>query len=136
MVIVFCPAQPLPLLSASKITHQPRVEVANAPPGMPEWVFAEVAPQIEVDPLKVVCRVVWNEHNRASRSQPFPELTEGVLRAVDTMKCLHTPFPKRVDIDCAELRHVTDGGRSNPEGRFAVNNDQSTYWWTPDVSGL
>jgi hypothetical protein len=58
MVIVFCPTQPLPLLSASKITHQTRVEVGNAPPGMPERVFAEVTPEIEVDPLEVVRRIV------------------------------------------------------------------------------
>jgi len=36
MVIVLCSTQTLPLLSASKITHQSCIEVGDPSPGMPE----------------------------------------------------------------------------------------------------
>jgi hypothetical protein len=42
-----------------------------------------------------------------------------------------TAFPKRVHVDGAELRHVTDGRRTDAEWRFAINNDQSSHRASP-----
>jgi hypothetical protein len=66
MMIVLRPSQPFPLLSAPKITDQSGVEVGNAPARMPERVLPEVAPEVEIDPLEVVRRVVRNEHHRST----------------------------------------------------------------------
>src|ERR1700730_6561345 len=47
MVIVLRSTEPLPFLSASKITDEPRVEVGYASPGMHKRILSEVAPEIE-----------------------------------------------------------------------------------------
>ena len=127
MVIVFRPPQTLPLLCASKVAHQPCVVVGDPSSGMPERVLSKVAPEIEVDPLEVVGWIVRHEHDRAPRVQPFTELPERVFRAVDAVKCLHAPIPKRVDVDSTELRHVADRGGSDAERRFAVNDNQMAH---------
>ena len=127
VVIVLRPLQTLPLLSASKVAHHPCVEVGDASPGMPERVLPEVAPEVDVDPLKVVGRVVRDEHDGLPEVEPFQELLERVLRAVDATERFHPLIPKFVDIDGAELRHVTNRGRADAEGRFAVNNDRIAH---------
>src|SRR6266849_3905895 len=58
MVIVLRSPETLPLLSASKITDEPRVEVGYASTGMPKGILSDIAPEVEVDPLKVVGRIV------------------------------------------------------------------------------
>ena len=82
MMIVLRSAKTLPLLSAAEITDQPCVEIGDASSGMPERVRTEIAPEVEVYPLEVVCRVVRNEHDRHPGSQPFSELPERVLVAI------------------------------------------------------
>ena len=56
MMIVLRSAETLPFLSAAKIAHQPSVEVGDSSPGMPKRVFAEVPPEVEIDPLEVSTR--------------------------------------------------------------------------------
>ncbi len=58
VVIVLRPSQALPFLRGSKIAHQSCVVVGYPSSGMPEGILSEVAPEIEVDPLEVVGRVV------------------------------------------------------------------------------
>ena len=134
MMIVLRSAQTLPLLRAAEITDQPSVEVGDASAGVPERVLAEVAPEVEVDPLEVVGRVVRDEHDRHPRCEPLAELAERVLGAVRAVERLGAPVSKRVDVDGAELRHVAHRRRADAERRFAVNNDQSSHRaspWTP-----
>ena len=45
-------AETFPLLSAAKIADQPCVEIGGASSGMPERVLAEIAPEVEIDPLE------------------------------------------------------------------------------------
>src|SRR3990167_4636884 len=58
VMIVFGPPQTLPLLCVAKVANQSSVEVADAAAGVPERVLAEIPPEVEVDPLEVVGRVV------------------------------------------------------------------------------
>src|SRR5687768_18332242 len=118
MMIVLRPSQPLPLLRAPEITDQSGVEVGNAPTRMPERVLADIAPEVEVDPLEVVRGIVRNEDHRHPGRQPFPELTERVLRAIGAVERLDPTVPKGVDVNGAELGHITDGGGSDAEGCF------------------
>ena len=97
MVVVLRSTQTLPFLSASKIANEPRVEVGNASSGMPERVLAEIAPEVEIDPLEVVRRVVRNEHHRHPGSQPLPELPERVLGAVGAVERLDPTVLKGLD---------------------------------------
>src|SRR5712691_5939941 len=135
MMIVLRSAETLPLLSATEITRQPSVEVGDSSPGMPKRVFAEVPPEVKIDPLEVVRRVVRHEHYWHPRSQPFSELPERVLGAVRTVECLDAPVPKGVHVNRTELRHIADRGRADAEGRFAVNNDQNSHRATPSRVG-
>src|SRR5437867_4390045 len=127
MMIVLRSTETLPLLSAAEITDQPCVEIGDASSGMPERVLAEIAPEVEVDPLKVVRWVVRNEHDRHPRRQPFPELTERVLRGIGAVKRFDPAIPERVHINRTKLCHVADGGRSDAEGCFAVNDNQGSH---------
>jgi hypothetical protein len=108
MMIVLRPSQPFPLLSVPEITDQSGVEVGNAPTRMPERVLADITPEVEVDPLEVVRRIVRNEDHRHPRRQPFPELTERVLRAIGAVERLDPTVLKGVDVNGAKLRHVAD----------------------------
>src|SRR5262245_29968542 len=108
MVIVLCSAQLLPRLRGLEIANQTGVEVANPSPGMTERVRSEVPPKIEVDPLEVVSGIVRHKHNRHARLEPFFELTERLLRAVDPMERFDPSILERVDIDRTELAHVSD----------------------------
>ena len=107
MMIVLRSAETLPLLSAAEIANH-GVEVGDPSARMPKRVLAEIAPEVEIDPLEVVRRVVRNEHHRHPRSQPFPELPERVLGAVGAVERLDPTFLKGVDVNGAKLRHVAD----------------------------
>jgi hypothetical protein len=54
MMIVLGSAKTLPFLRTVKIADEPCVEISDPSPGVPKRVHAEVAPEIEVDPLEVV----------------------------------------------------------------------------------
>ena len=120
MMIVFRPSQSLPILRASEITNQAGVEVGDAPARMAKRIFAEVAPEVKVDPLEVVRQIVRNEDHWHPRRQPFPELPERVLRAIGAVECFDPTVPQCVDVNGAKLRHVADGGRADAEGCFAA----------------
>src|SRR5262249_48117903 len=111
MMIVLRSAEPLPSLRVSEIADQSRVEVGDAPPRMSERVLSEVAPEVEVDPLEVVRRIVRDEDDGLARVQPFTEPAERLLGAVDAVERLLAAFPKRVHVDGAELRHVANRRR-------------------------
>src|SRR6266545_2292325 len=58
MMIVLGPTQTLPLLGASEVTDESCVEIGDPSSRMAERILSEVAPEVEVDPLKVVGRIV------------------------------------------------------------------------------
>ena len=58
MMIVLGPTQTLPLLGASEVTDESCVEIGDPSSRMAERVLSEVAPEVEVDPLKIVGRIV------------------------------------------------------------------------------
>src|SRR6516162_4480232 len=121
VMIVLGSPQALPLLGAAKIADQPGVEVGDASAGVPERVLAEVAPEVKVDPLEVVGRIIRAEDNGLPRYEPIAELAERLLGAVRAMERLGTALSKRVDVNCAELGHVAHGRCAHAEGRLAVN---------------
>src|SRR5437870_11051043 len=127
MMIVLRSTQTLPPLRASEIPYQSRIEVGDPSPRVTKRVRTEVAPEVEIDPLKVVGRIVRNEYDRAPGLQPFPELPKCLLRTVGAMKGFHPAISKGVDIHRTELRHVSDGGRSDAERRFTIDDDQATH---------
>src|SRR5262245_13503263 len=90
VMIVLGPPQALPLLGAAKIADQPGVEVGDASAGVPERVFAEVAPRVEVDPLEVVGRIIRDEDNGLPRFEPIAELAKRLLGAARAMERLGT----------------------------------------------
>lgn len=95
VMIVLGPPQSLPLLRAAEVADQASVEVGDTPAGVPERVLAEVAPEVEIDPLKVVGRVVRDEDNRLPRFEPLAELAERLLGAVRAVEGLGAPFSRR-----------------------------------------
>src|SRR5688572_10620983 len=92
MMIVLRSAETLPVLRLVKIANQPSVDVGDSSSGMPERVHAEVAPEVEVDPLEVVRRIVRYEHDRAPRFEPLTKLRERILRTVCPVERLRATF--------------------------------------------
>src|ERR1700680_2614666 len=93
MMIVLRPPQTLPLLSAPKISHKPCVEVGDAAPGVSERVLSEVAPEVEIDPLEVVSRIVRHEHDGHPGGQPLQELAKRVFDCALENRLEQTPLP-------------------------------------------